>query len=320
MRQRRPECRRGRCLCAVHAGRERAAHVLRRGDCGAGRAGHHRPRRFGRSTRLADLKGKRVAVSKGSGSNFLLLRALGQAGLTIKDIQVSYLEAPDGLAAFSSRHVDAWAIWDPFLASQAARRQGPRDRRRQPRRGPIQPLLHRGPRPSRKSTRRCCKPCSRNCARPAAGSKVTPQDAAEQLVPVWGNIPASDHRAREQPAQLRDRACRARPSRRAATYRRYVLRIRPDSKGVEGDRHQRLDAAQTVACVTLLEQSWIDLLHRRGEFDQPARFSPPEDTKKRNVLAMRIAVAEQELQQRPFPTCSPRTGHSQTKRCHSQDP
>ena len=67
---------------------------------------------------IADLKGKRVAVSKGSGCNFLLIAALAKAGLTIKDIQVRYLEAPDALAAFRGGNIDAWAIWDPFLAAQ----------------------------------------------------------------------------------------------------------------------------------------------------------------------------------------------------------
>ncbi|WP_296184086.1 aliphatic sulfonate ABC transporter substrate-binding protein [Pseudomonas sp. UBA1879] len=67
---------------------------------------------------VADLKGKSVAVSKGSGSNFLLISALKKAGLTLADIKPVYLEAPDGVAAFSSGNVDAWAIWDPFLATQ----------------------------------------------------------------------------------------------------------------------------------------------------------------------------------------------------------
>jgi sulfonate transport system substrate-binding protein len=67
---------------------------------------------------VADLKGKRVAVAKGSGCNFLLLSALAKAGLTINDIQVRYLEAPDALAAFRGGNIDAWAIWDPFLAAQ----------------------------------------------------------------------------------------------------------------------------------------------------------------------------------------------------------
>ncbi|MGF6775253.1 aliphatic sulfonate ABC transporter substrate-binding protein [Paraburkholderia sp. GAS334] len=67
---------------------------------------------------VADLKGKRVAVAKGSGCNFLLLAALAKAGLTINDIQVRYLEAPDALAAYRGGNIDAWVIWDPFLAAQ----------------------------------------------------------------------------------------------------------------------------------------------------------------------------------------------------------
>ncbi|TDV71890.1 aliphatic sulfonate ABC transporter substrate-binding protein [Pseudomonas sp. LP_7_YM] len=67
---------------------------------------------------LADLKGKSVAVSKGSGSHFLLISALKKVGLTLADIKPVYLEAPDGVAAFSSGNVDAWAIWDPFFATQ----------------------------------------------------------------------------------------------------------------------------------------------------------------------------------------------------------
>ncbi|MDB6141877.1 MAG: transporter substrate-binding protein [Pseudomonas sp.] len=67
---------------------------------------------------VADLKGKTVAVSKGSGSNYLLISALKKAGLTLADITPRYLEAPDGGAAFANGNVDAWAIWDPFLATQ----------------------------------------------------------------------------------------------------------------------------------------------------------------------------------------------------------
>lgn len=67
---------------------------------------------------IADLKGKTVAVSKGSGSNFLLISALHKAGLTLADITPRYLEAPDGGAAFSNDSVDTWVIWDPFFATQ----------------------------------------------------------------------------------------------------------------------------------------------------------------------------------------------------------
>lgn len=67
---------------------------------------------------VADLKGKTVAVSKGSGSNYLLISALRKAGLTLADITPRYLEAPDGGAAFANGSVDAWVIWDPFYATQ----------------------------------------------------------------------------------------------------------------------------------------------------------------------------------------------------------
>lgn len=67
---------------------------------------------------VAELKGKTVAVSKGSGSHYLLVSALKKAGLTLADISPRYLEAPDGVAAFANGSVDAWAIWDPFLATQ----------------------------------------------------------------------------------------------------------------------------------------------------------------------------------------------------------
>lgn len=67
---------------------------------------------------IAELKGRKVAVSKGSGSHFLLLSALQKAGLSSNDIQPQYLEAPDALAAFVNGQVDALSIWDPFLSSQ----------------------------------------------------------------------------------------------------------------------------------------------------------------------------------------------------------
>jgi sulfonate transport system substrate-binding protein len=66
---------------------------------------------------LADLKGKKIAVTKGAGSHFLLLAVLAKAGLTFKDITPAYLTPADGRAAFVSGNVDAWVAWDPFLTS-----------------------------------------------------------------------------------------------------------------------------------------------------------------------------------------------------------
>lgn len=74
---------------------------------------------------LADLKGKRVAVTKAAGSHYLLIQALAQAGLTFKDISPAYLIPADGRAAFENRKVDAWVTWGPYVAS-AQRQQNAR--------------------------------------------------------------------------------------------------------------------------------------------------------------------------------------------------
>lgn len=66
---------------------------------------------------VADLKGKKVAVTKGAGSHFLLLAALAKAGLSFKDISPAYLTPADGRTAFIGGNVDAWVAWDPFLTS-----------------------------------------------------------------------------------------------------------------------------------------------------------------------------------------------------------
>jgi sulfonate transport system substrate-binding protein len=67
--------------------------------------------------KLADLKGKRIALQKGSSAHYLLVRAVEKAGLRWSDIQPVYLAPADGRAAFERGSVDAWAIWDPFYAA-----------------------------------------------------------------------------------------------------------------------------------------------------------------------------------------------------------
>jgi sulfonate transport system substrate-binding protein len=67
--------------------------------------------------RLQDLKGKRVALQKGSSAHYLLVRAVWKAGLQWSDIQPIYLAPADARAAFERGSVDAWAIWDPFYAA-----------------------------------------------------------------------------------------------------------------------------------------------------------------------------------------------------------
>jgi len=68
-------------------------------------------------TSVAGLKGKRVALNKGANAHYLLVRALEHAGVRYQDIQAVFLPPADARAAFERGSVDAWAIWDPFLAA-----------------------------------------------------------------------------------------------------------------------------------------------------------------------------------------------------------
>ena len=66
---------------------------------------------------VADLKGKRVALNKGSNVHYLLVKLLEKNGLKYSDITPVFLPPADARAAFEKGAVDAWAIWDPFLAA-----------------------------------------------------------------------------------------------------------------------------------------------------------------------------------------------------------
>ncbi|MDN3919271.1 aliphatic sulfonate ABC transporter substrate-binding protein [Roseateles violae] len=66
---------------------------------------------------LADLKGRRIALQKGSSAHFLLVQAVRRGGLAWGEIQPVYLAPADARAAFERGSVDAWAIWDPYYAA-----------------------------------------------------------------------------------------------------------------------------------------------------------------------------------------------------------
>ena len=74
---------------------------------------------------LGDLRGKSVAVAKGSSAHNLLITALEAANIPWTDIKPVYLAPADAASAFVKGAVDAWSIWDPFYAiaelSQGAR-------------------------------------------------------------------------------------------------------------------------------------------------------------------------------------------------------
>ena len=136
-----------------------------------------------------DLKGKSVAVNRGSGAHFILAAALQKAGLSIADITPAYLSPSNSLAAFESGRVDAWAIWDPFLALAQ----------------------------SRAPTRTICDATGlssyhryytvtnafadahpdlveivyRALAEQGAWVRAHPHEAAQTLAPIWGNVPAA---------------------------------------------------------------------------------------------------------------------------------
>lgn len=66
---------------------------------------------------LADLKGRRIALQKGSSAHYLVVRAIEKAGLQWSDIEPAYLTPSEARAAFERGAVDAWGIWDPFYAA-----------------------------------------------------------------------------------------------------------------------------------------------------------------------------------------------------------
>jgi sulfonate transport system substrate-binding protein len=65
---------------------------------------------------VMDLKGKRVALNKGSNVHYLLVRALEKAGVPYDQVQTVFLSPSDARAAFEGGSVDAWVVWDPYLA------------------------------------------------------------------------------------------------------------------------------------------------------------------------------------------------------------
>ena len=66
---------------------------------------------------VADLKGKKVALNKGSNVHYFIVKLAEKHGLPYRDLNLVYLPPSDARAAFEKGSIDAWVIWDPFLAS-----------------------------------------------------------------------------------------------------------------------------------------------------------------------------------------------------------
>ncbi len=67
--------------------------------------------------RVADLRGRSIALKRGSNVHYLLIRALEEAGVDYHDVRLTFAVPEKAKIAFESRHVDAWVIWDPLLSS-----------------------------------------------------------------------------------------------------------------------------------------------------------------------------------------------------------
>ncbi|MGH3643833.1 MAG: ABC transporter substrate-binding protein [Mycobacterium sp.] len=65
---------------------------------------------------VADLRGKSVAVGKGSSAHGHILIQLQKAGLSPADVKLVFLQPADALTAFTSGQADSWAVWDPYTA------------------------------------------------------------------------------------------------------------------------------------------------------------------------------------------------------------
>jgi sulfonate transport system substrate-binding protein len=66
---------------------------------------------------VAELRGKKIAATKGTDPYFFLLRSLNEAGLSQADVEVVNLQHADGRTALERGDVDAWAGLDPMMAA-----------------------------------------------------------------------------------------------------------------------------------------------------------------------------------------------------------
>jgi sulfonate transport system substrate-binding protein len=65
---------------------------------------------------VKDLRGKTIGVAKGSSAHGQVLYTLSKAGLSTKDVKLSFLQPADAYGAFKQHQIDAWAVWDPYTS------------------------------------------------------------------------------------------------------------------------------------------------------------------------------------------------------------
>lgn len=67
---------------------------------------------------IADLKGKTIAVAKGTSAHIFLIKALEANHMTEADVKLVELQPDEAYSAFTTDRVDAWGIWDPYVTTE----------------------------------------------------------------------------------------------------------------------------------------------------------------------------------------------------------
>ncbi len=137
---------------------------------------------------LADLKGKKIAVTKAAGTHYLLIAALAKAGLKFADIDPAYLSPADGRAAFENNKVDAWVTWEPFLTS--VQRQLPTRVLADGTGLANYKRYYLTSTPYAQANPQVLKLVYEQLQQAGQWIKAHPQDAAKVLGPLWGNLDA----------------------------------------------------------------------------------------------------------------------------------
>jgi len=97
------------------------------------RTTHHEPRnadlaiivpKLSPIRKVEDMVGRKVATGRGSAGHFLLLRALHNARIPIKSVNIVFLSPGDAKGAFGSGAVDAWSTWNPYAATELLHNDG----------------------------------------------------------------------------------------------------------------------------------------------------------------------------------------------------
>ncbi len=64
----------------------------------------------------ADLKGKRIATTRGSIGHYLVIATLERANIKLSEVSLHFMQPADAKASLASGTVDAWSTWDPYVA------------------------------------------------------------------------------------------------------------------------------------------------------------------------------------------------------------